>query len=144
MNRARRDRAAAVRSALVRLVAERGFHGASMGAVAKEAGVATGTAYLYYASKEQLVYATYLEVKRGLMGAAASAVDPKTAPREQFGQMWQAAHDHLVADRRQCFPDEFLINEGAVPSAVSKKLIPSPTASRSTRIVAWRSPGLGP
>jgi AcrR family transcriptional regulator len=41
------DRAAAVRAALRTLVAERGFHGASMGAVAREAGVATGTAYVH-------------------------------------------------------------------------------------------------
>ena len=38
------DRAAAVRSALRTLVARNGFHGASMSAVADEAGVATGTA----------------------------------------------------------------------------------------------------
>ncbi len=35
------DRPAAIRRALRDLVAERGFHGASMGAVAKAAGVAT-------------------------------------------------------------------------------------------------------
>ena len=37
------DRAAAVRSAMRALVARNGFHGASMSAVASEAGVATGT-----------------------------------------------------------------------------------------------------
>ena len=52
------DRPAAIRRALRDLVAERGFHGASMGAVAKEAGVATGTAYVHYESKDELVYAT--------------------------------------------------------------------------------------
>ncbi len=98
MTQNRIDRAAAVRGAVVRLVAQRGFHGASMGAVAKEAGVATGTAYVHYPSKEELVFATYLEVKRGLMTAAASAVEPGASPREQFGQMWQAAYDHLAAD----------------------------------------------
>jgi Bacterial regulatory proteins, tetR family len=36
------DRAAAVRSALRTLVARHGFHGASMSAVASQAGVATG------------------------------------------------------------------------------------------------------
>ena len=41
------DRPAAIRRALRDLVAERGFHGASMGAVAKEAGVAAGTAYVH-------------------------------------------------------------------------------------------------
>ena len=57
------DRAAAVRQALRTLVAQNGFHGASMSAVAAEAGVATGTAYTHYASKDELVLATYLETK---------------------------------------------------------------------------------
>ena len=54
------DRPAAIRRALRNLVADRGFHGASMGAVAKEAGVATGTAYVHYESKEELVNASVL------------------------------------------------------------------------------------
>ncbi len=124
--RARVDRAAAVRRALVRLVAERGFHGASMGAVAKEAGVATGTAYVHYASKEELVYATYLEVKRELMGAAAAAVETdapgpgsggasgpaSVSGRDRFARMWRAAYEHLAEH-----PDHarFLVQVDASP-----------------------------
>ncbi len=90
------DRAAAVRRALVRLVARHGFHGASMGAVAAEAGVATGTAYVHYASKEELVHATYLEVKHDLMAAAFDRIDPHAAPRERFGQLWHGGYDYLA------------------------------------------------
>jgi len=96
--RATVDRAAAVRAALVRLVASRGFHGASMGAVATEAGVATGTAYVHYVSKEDLVHATYLEVKRDLVRSAMSRVDPGLPPRERFAQLWHGAHEHLAED----------------------------------------------
>ena len=53
-------------AALRALVAERGFHGASMSAVASAAGVATGTAYTHYASKDELVLAAYLETKAEL------------------------------------------------------------------------------
>ncbi len=116
MTTARIDRAAAVRGAVVRLVAERGFHGASMGAVAKEAGVATGTAYVHYASKEELVHATYLDVKRSLMEAAASAVDPESSPREQFEQMWRAAYDHLAEDPRRA---RFLAQVDSSPFAAA-------------------------
>ena len=58
------DRAAALRQALRTLVARHGLHGASMSAIAKEAGVAQGTAYVHYESKEQLLVAAYLELKR--------------------------------------------------------------------------------
>jgi AcrR family transcriptional regulator len=92
------DRAAAVRNALVRLVAAEGFHGTSMAAVAKEAGVATGTAYVHYASKDELVHATYLEVKHGLGEAAVAAIDPSAPSRTVFDQMWHAVQAYLEAD----------------------------------------------
>ena len=52
-----------------------------MSAVAAEAGVATGTAYVHYASKDELVLAVYAELKHGL-GAAAGGTDrPGLRPR---------------------------------------------------------------
>jgi AcrR family transcriptional regulator len=93
------DRAAAVRRALRRLVAEHGFHGASMSAVAAEAGVATGTAYTHYASKDELVLAAYRETKSELAAAATSGLDRATGPAERFKLLWLAAYRHLAANR---------------------------------------------
>jgi AcrR family transcriptional regulator len=90
------DRAAAVRAALRSLVAERGFHGTSMSAVAAAAGVATGTAYIHYASKDDLVLAAYLETKAQLGAAATTGVDATAPPAERFRQIWLASHRHLV------------------------------------------------
>lgn len=111
---AKLDRAAAVRRALRALVAEHGFHGASMGAVAKAAGVATGTAYVHYASKDDLVYATYLEVKRELGAAAVRRVDRSGSPREQFLQLWRGIHDHLAAEPERA---RFLVQVDVSPYA---------------------------
>ena len=88
------DRPAAIRTALRDLVAELGFHGASMGAIAREAGVATGTAYVHYESKEELVYATYLEIKRQLAEAVLPEVDLEAAPERRFVQLWIAMYRH--------------------------------------------------
>jgi AcrR family transcriptional regulator len=91
------DRAALVRRALRRLVAERGFHGASMSAVAQHAGVATGTAYTHYASKDALILAAYRETKAELGAAATAGLDPADRPEVRFRQMWLAIHHHLTA-----------------------------------------------
>jgi AcrR family transcriptional regulator len=91
------DRAAAVRAAMCAVVADRGLHDASMATVARAAGVATGTAYVHYSSKEALLLATYVEVKRTLGDAAVAPVDPDAPAEERFEQLWRAAHDHLVA-----------------------------------------------
>jgi len=93
------DRAAAVREALRALVAERGFHGASMGAVAKQAGVATGTAYTHYASKDDLVLGAYLETKAQLAEAATAGLDSAAPPAERFRSIWLATYAHLAAHR---------------------------------------------
>ncbi len=92
----RRDRAAEVRAALVRLVSRQGFHGTSMAAVAKEAGVATGTAYVHYDSKDELVYAAYVEAKRELGQAATAGLDAHD-PEARFRQLWFGVLEHLAA-----------------------------------------------
>lgn len=77
------------------LVAERGFHGASMGAVAKEAGVATGTAYVHYESKDELVFATYAEIKAGLSEAVLRDIDPTASPLDLWSHMLKAAYRYF-------------------------------------------------
>ena len=86
------DRAAAVRAALRSLVARNGFHGASMNAVAREAGVATGTAYTHYASKDELVLATYRETKTALGLAVTADLDlaPDAPAESRFRALWLA------------------------------------------------------
>lgn len=92
------DRAALVRRALIELVAENGFRGTAMAAVAERAGVATGTAYVHYASKDDLVLAAYVEVKAELGRAAAQSVTGTGSPAEMFRATWHGMHRHLAAD----------------------------------------------
>ena len=92
------DRPAAIRRALCKLVARNGFHGASMSAVAQEAGVATGTAYVHYESKEDLVYATYLEIKRDLGDAVLDQLDLDPAPRERYRRLWTGIYRYLQGE----------------------------------------------
>jgi AcrR family transcriptional regulator len=92
------DRAAAVRNALRTLVARNGFHGASMSAVADEAGVATGTAYTHYASKDELVLAAYCETKAQLAAAATAGLPAAAEPGARFRNLWLATYHHLKAN----------------------------------------------
>ncbi|MEM7274342.1 MAG: TetR/AcrR family transcriptional regulator [Actinomycetota bacterium] len=110
------DRAAAVRAALRRLVADRGFHGASMSAVAKEAGVATGTAYVHYPSKDELIRAAYRELKAEFSAAGAAAIDPGAPPAVRFRQLWLGCHAYLAEDPVRA---RFLIQVDASPYAAA-------------------------
>lgn len=98
MTTARVDRAALVRRAMVELVAEKGIHGASMSQVAERAGVATGTAYVHYESKEDLLIAAFVEAK-GQIGAVTSHdLDLTEPPAQMFASLWRRLFEHLSAD----------------------------------------------
>jgi len=92
------DRAALVRRALVELVAEHGFRGTSMAAIAERAGVATGTAYVHYASKDDLVIATYREIKAGLSEFAVAGLVSEAPPAATFALLWHNVYEHLAVD----------------------------------------------
>ena len=70
-----------------------------MSAVAAEAGVATGTTYTHYASKDSLVLAAYLETKAELGAAATADLDVAAPPAERFRSIWLAGYRHLAANR---------------------------------------------
>jgi TetR/AcrR family transcriptional repressor of multidrug resistance operon len=92
------DRAAAVRRAMRTLVARHGLHGASMSSIAKEAGVAQGTAYAHYQSKEQLLVAAYLELKREMGTTACAEIDRTTTPHDRFIQVWLGVYRFLAEE----------------------------------------------
>ena len=48
----------------VQVVADCGFHGASMSLIADAAGVAAGTAYVHFESKDQLMLESYRVLER--------------------------------------------------------------------------------
>lgn len=108
------QRRADLRAAMVALVAERGFHGATMRAVADRAGTALGTAYVHHRSKDDLVVAAYLEVKRALGVAAAAGVDAGQPAPQRFAAMWHGLHRHLRAQPEHA---RFLVQVEASPLA---------------------------
>ena len=110
------DRPARIRQALRHLVAERGFHGASMQAVAKAAGVAAGTAYVHYGSKDELVIDAYRELKGELSAAAVVGVDPGEGPEGQFRVLWANIHRFLLAEPERA---RFLLQVDVSPYAAT-------------------------
>lgn len=121
----RPDRPARIRAALRALVAERGFHGASMSAVAERAGVATGTAYVHYGSKEELVLAAHRETKAELSAAAMAGDDPDRDPAERFRHIWANIYRHLADEPERA---RFLVQVDASPFAAGAHE-PAPTAA---------------
>lgn len=80
-------RAAIVRAAL-ELMSERSYAGTAVPEVAARAGVAAGTIYRHFASKEALVNAVYRECKLSMHRFLIEAVAGAPSPREGFRRLW--------------------------------------------------------
>ena len=78
-------------SASLALFAERGFHGTRVPAIAERAGVAVGTIYRYFPTKEALVNAVYRDRKQAFAAAMARAVDHAATPHDQAAALWRAS-----------------------------------------------------
>jgi AcrR family transcriptional regulator len=89
--RAGADKRQALLDAARRLIARSGLHNTPTSAVAREAGVAAGTLYLYFPSKEALINALYLE----LVAEQARAAAPDGAPPDDADPralLWHSWH----------------------------------------------------
>ena len=74
----------AIIQATLELVSENGFHGSPVAMVAERAGVAAGTIYRYFESKDVLIGATYTDLEERLRQKAMEDYPERGTPREKF------------------------------------------------------------
>jgi AcrR family transcriptional regulator len=70
---------AAIAEAALRMFREQGYQATTMRAIAKEAGVATGNAYYYFDSKEELIQEYYARNQAEHAAACRPVLDTETA-----------------------------------------------------------------
>ena len=75
------DKRGRILDAAVKVFAERGFHSATVAGIARAAGVADGTIYLYFKGKDDLLLRLFDEKMTELLAEARAAVErERTAP----------------------------------------------------------------
>lgn len=72
----------------IRLFVERGFHDTPTSLIAREAGVANGTLFHHYPSKEILINSLYLEVNAQLAEASSNGLDALTDFPDRLSTTW--------------------------------------------------------
>jgi AcrR family transcriptional regulator len=85
--------------AALRLFQQRGFEAATMRDVATEAGVATGAAYYYYRSKEELVMAFYLRTDREAGEAFANVIASTKELKKRIRGLIEVKFEQFAAHR---------------------------------------------
>ena len=82
----------AIRKAAFRQISQKGYHAASMPAIAQEAGITAGNIYRYYPSKFELFFdilAPWMDVQLNALETACTAIpEPKERLRCLLQHMW--------------------------------------------------------
>ena len=74
--------------AALKLFTERGFHGTSTAQISKEAGVATGTLFIYFPTKEDLINSLYFEVKGRLSQSMGKEIEAENIFQGKLRKIW--------------------------------------------------------
>jgi Transcriptional regulator len=82
------EKKCAIFESTIKLVRERGFHGSPMSQIAQEAGVATGTIYHYFASKDDLLIEVFRHCKRQISAAMFRPEEEQLPYPERFVAVW--------------------------------------------------------
>jgi TetR/AcrR family fatty acid metabolism transcriptional regulator len=93
------DKREAILKAATRVFAQSGFFNAQVADVAKAAGVAAGTVYLYFRSKDDLLVSLFERTMKDAIAAGRDALAGATDPRERLKRIARLHLERLGRDR---------------------------------------------
>ena len=111
------DKRDAIIKAAFKLFTERGFHGTPTSMISQEAGIATGTLFRYFPTKEDLINTAYAVAKSHLAKAMKAGMEKETTLEGQARCLW----GNIVRWGIQN-PEEFLFIEQFASSPYITKL----------------------
>jgi AcrR family transcriptional regulator len=95
------DKRNAILDATTRVFAERGLTAAPTSEISKQAGVAEGTLFTYFETKDDLINALYREIKSELANAMMSGFPRKKSVRTRLRHVWDSYVNWGVANPEQ-------------------------------------------
>jgi len=88
MREDQKDKKEAIINASLKLFTERGFDNTPTSRISQEAGVATGTLFRYYPTKEDLINSTYVIAKDRLARAMVAGLSEEKALEDKVRLIW--------------------------------------------------------
>jgi len=101
-----------------KLLAERGFYGLSMKTLAQNAGIAAGTIYRYFESKEMLMIELHQHISRDVAKTLFSGWSDEQSAEQKYVILWRNAFDCvlrnpqrlMVMEMLSCMPNKHIEN----------------------------------
>ncbi|MDT8423127.1 MAG: TetR/AcrR family transcriptional regulator [Desulfuromonadales bacterium] len=98
----KKEKRTALLQAALKLFTEHGFHGASTAQIAKHAGVASGTLFFHFNSKEELIHTLFREVQAKILSRINESLTDEKPVRERFLATFTELLHYFLEN-----PDEF-------------------------------------
>jgi AcrR family transcriptional regulator len=93
------------------LVAQVGLVGLTIPLIAKQSKVATGTLYIYFKNKEQLILSLFKEIKKRFQSRMFAGYDPRVPVKDTLRKMWENSLTYAVSNyEEQIFLQQFNIS----------------------------------
>src|ERR1043166_2545809 len=93
------DKREAILRAAIAVFAHNGYFNSKVADIAHEAGVADGTVYLYFKSKEDILHSIFDRSVEEALGAARKQIETVADPKEKLRQIAFLHLERLSADR---------------------------------------------
>jgi len=87
-----------IMQAALELIAERGFHGSPMAEIAEKGGVAAGTIYRYFESRDSLIAELYRDLEGKIMAVLLNGFPGGAPVRERFLFLLRGLLRYLIAN----------------------------------------------
>ncbi|MFO7167655.1 MAG: helix-turn-helix domain-containing protein [Chloroflexota bacterium] len=129
--RQRQKRAALILEVAEQVLAEKGYHNTSMEEIAARVGIAKGTIYLHYPSKEALVVALFARELSAFQQAVAAAAGQEAPPRARLEAILRHAYVGAQSDRQHLLWSLF-VSADIPRTAYEKQLAPDGPIARIT------------
>ncbi|WP_350285287.1 TetR/AcrR family transcriptional regulator [uncultured Croceitalea sp.] len=106
--------------ATINLTSKVGISGLKMSLIAKEAHIATGTIYLYFKNKNELLNAVYAHLKSEGLGTLMGKIDHLPI-HAQLYRLWEIAFEYYVSNHaKSIFMEQFEVS--SIISTENKEL----------------------
>lgn len=100
-----------IHGAAMKLVIKTGFSALKMADIAREAGIATGTLYIYFSSKEDLINDLFLVTKKEIAEVMFNPNNQAVTIYESFKKMWIAYFKFCFQQpEKMFFVEQFLFS----------------------------------
>jgi AcrR family transcriptional regulator len=115
----RSERKEKIFKAALNMIKRSGIHGLAMGQLSKESGIAAGTFYHYFSSKEVMLQEIFLYCHKRIAAAAEKAIKSEESFEDRFRDLVRIWYSHLSK-----FPVEiYFVQEAEAGYSVSKNVI---------------------